>query len=382
MTSADALGVVLSGGGARGAYQAGVLRSISKRHPNLQPEVLTGVSAGAISACDLACHTGDWRERVEGLVDVWLGLRVTSVIEVHAAALALNVLRWGSRLVVGRASSRIRTRGLVDTAPLRRLLEDRMRPQNGQLPGIDRNLAEGRLRALAITAASYSTGQSVSWVQGTHYEPWERAQRKSVAVKIGVEHVMASSALPLFFPAVRVADQWYGDGGMRMSAPFSPAIHLGATRILAISTRYRRSQLEADRPVIDDYPPPAQVLGALYNSIFLDQFDADALQLERINRLVRMAPDAGSEGLRPIELLVLRPSLDLGKLANQFEVKLPKAFRFLTRGLGTAETRSNDALSLMMFQTDYLNALVRLGEQDANARAAEIDAFLRPHATA
>jgi NTE family protein len=236
------------------------------------------------------------------------------------------------------------------------------------------------LEALAITASSYTTGQSITWVQGRRAIHWERAQRVSQSAKISTRHVLGSCALPLFFPAVQVEGAWYGDGGMRLTAPFSPAVHLGADRILAISTRYARTREEADQPVIDGYPPPAQVAGVLLNSIFLDQFDGDALRLERINQLVAGLDEAQREGLRPIELCVLRPSRDLGKLANEFEPRLSRSFRFLTRGFGTQRTRSNDFLSLVMFQPDYLRTLLELGRADGARRAREVCAFLRPSA--
>jgi NTE family protein len=156
---------------------------------------------------------------------------------------------------------------------------------------------------------------------------------------------MASSALPFFFPAIEVEGAWYGDGGIRLTAPLSPAVHLGASRIMAISTRFARSREQADRPAIVSYPPPAQVAGVLFNAIFLDQLDGDALELRRINDLIGRLPDSERDGFRRIELLMLRPSVDLGLLANEYEAELPRAFRFLTRGLGTKETRSNDMLS-------------------------------------
>jgi NTE family protein len=189
---------------------------------------------------------------------------------------------------------------------------------------------------------------------------------------------MASAALPFFFPAVEVAGAWYGDGGIRLTAPLSPAVHLGARRIITISTRYPRSREEADRPAVTGYPPPAQVAGVLYNAIFLDQLDADALQLQQVNALVARLPDSQRDSLRHIDLLMLRPSMDLGRLANDYEPELPPAFRFLTRGLGTRETRSNDMLSLVMFQNDYVRRLIALGEEDAMRRIDDIRRFLFP----
>jgi NTE family protein len=187
---------------------------------------------------------------------------------------------------------------------------------------------------------------------------------------------MASTALPIFFPAIEVDEQWYGDGGIRLTAPLSPAVHLGADRILAISTRYNRSRAEADRPSSNGYPQPAQIVGSLFNAVFLDLFDADALTLERVNKAMEILPPALRGDYRMVRLLVLRPSRDLGKLANDYEARLPFAFRFMTRGLGTREMRSNDLLSLMMFQPDYLTRLIELGEADAEARRDDLDAFL------
>jgi NTE family protein len=157
----------------------------------------------------------------------------------------------------------------------------------------------------------------------------------------------------------------------------SPAVHLGASRIIAVSTRYARSRQEADRPAVRGYPPPAQVAGVLFNAIFLDQLDSDALHMQQVNELIAELPGGRYNGLRHIELLVLRPSEDLGRLANEYEAQLPRAFRFLTRGLGTRETRSNDMLSLMMFQADYVRRLLEMGEADAVARLPDLRTFLQ-----
>jgi len=193
---------------------------------------------------------------------------------------------------------------------------------------------------------------------------------------MSVNHVMASAALPFFFPAAKVGDDWYGDGGVRLHRPLAPAIHLGATHVLAISTRYGRSESEAEVPAISGYPPPAQVLGVLMNAVFLDLLDQDAMSLERLNGLIEHLPEDKRHGLRPIELLVMRPSIDLGQLAADYEPRLPRLFRFLTRRLGTRETKSSDLISLLMFQSDYLKRLIELGEHDAEERGDEIAEFL------
>jgi NTE family protein len=282
----------------------------------------------------------------------------------------------GLKLVSGGAIVAPRAHAAVDTTPLQSLLERLLGARADELPGIEANFRRGALKAVAITASSYTTGQSISWTQGRGIPQWERAHRKSIDTRLGVRHVMASAALPMFFPAIEIDGQWFGDGGIRLTAPLSPAVHLGADRILAISTRYARTRLEADQPQVNGYPPPAQIIGVLFNAIFLDLFDADALTLERVNKMTEALPPELRAGYRPVKLIVLRPSRDLGKLANEYEAGLPGAFRFLTRGLGTRETRSNDLLSLLMFQPDYLTRLIELGEADAEAQREGIEGLL------
>ena len=371
------LALVLPGGGARTAYQVGVLRALARRFPTLDPPILTGVSAGAINCAWLATRPGSFADKVEALAGMWERLSTDEVFRVDSFSLGRNLVRVGSRLITGGALVPQRRLAMVDTAPLRELLQRTIGGEKGRLQGVAENLAKGALRAVALTTSSYSTGQSITWVESAGSTVWERAHRKSVGTLLTVDHVMASAALPFFFPAVQVGNAWYGDGGIQLTAPLSPAIHLGAGRILAISTRYRASQPEAEVPVIDGYPPPAQIAGMLLNAIFLDALDADALIAQRVNHLIEAMPESARDGLRPIDLLVVRPSADLGKLANQYEARLPGAFRFLTRGLGTRETRRNDLLSLLMFQHDYLSRLLEIGEADGEARLEEVSAFLR-----
>jgi NTE family protein len=373
------LTLVLTGGGARAAYQIGVLRHLARVFPDLAPDVLTGVSAGGINAAYLAAHQQSFGRKLENLVDIWTSLRIEDVFRVDLRDLAARTVGWGGRLLSGGRSTLPRARSLVDTTPLRLFLDRMLEANAGCIDGIAQSLDDGWLRAIALTASSYTTGQSITWVQtrgDSGIQSWERPQRKSTSCTLRTDHVMASSALPFFFPAVEVDGAWYGDGGIRLTAPLSPAVHLGARHILAISTRYAGTREEADRPAVVGYPPPAQVAGVLYNAIFLDQLDSDALHMQQINDFVARLPAAHRDGLRRIELLVLRPSQDLGRLANAYEPELPRAFRFLTRGLGTRETRSNDMLSLVMFQADYVKRLIELGEADAKAWLPEIRRFL------
>jgi NTE family protein len=368
--------LVLTGGGARAAYQIGFLRCLARNMPAERFDIITGVSAGAINASFLASHPGPLVDAVDALSEIWSGLSPERIFRVGGLSLAGSAARWGLRLISGGGGATPSTEGFLDTAPLRRLLEECLQPVNDQIPGIADNVASGKLSAVALTGLNYSTGQTITWVQGREIAGWQRPTRVGVNTRLTVDHVMASSSLPLMFPAVKVAGSWCGDGGVRMLTPLSPAVHLGAERILAISTRYARSRAEADQPAVLAYPPPAQIAGALLNAIFLDSVDLDALRLERINELLGKLPREQWGELRPVRLLVLRPSVDLGRLAADYEAKLPGAFRFMTRGLGTRETASPDFLSLLMFQADYLKKLIEVGEQDAERQVAEIGALM------
>lgn len=372
----DELAIVLTGGGARAAYQVGVLSAIAERYPDLQTPILTGVSAGAINATHLAAFPGPFGEAVDDMVRLWLSLSPEQVFHVDTRSLVRNVIRWVRQLGSGGATGGAKVRGLVETAPLRTFLERLFGSADGPIPGVAEKIEAGTLRALAISTTSYTTGQSVVWVQGRNIQEWERPQRHAVQTPITVDHIMASAALPLFFPAIQIGDRWYGDGGIRLAAPLSPALHLGASRILTVSTRYDRTVAEAERPSIVGYPPPAQVLGLLMNSIFLDVIDQDAMRLERMNRIIEQLPEEKRGGFRDVGLMILRPSQDLGALAGDFEPRLPRPFRFMTRGLGTRETRSPDALSMILFQANYLERLIDLGRSDAEDRADEIAEFL------
>lgn len=370
------LGIVLTGGGARAAYQTGLLRWIGRRHPDLRVPFVTGISAGAINAAMIASHHGSFKQATEELTALWQGLTTEDIFRTDFVSLTKTILAWGSRLLLGGFIKVPEARALLDTAPLRRTLEEALINVDGELTGIRYNLTLGGSRAVAFGTTSYTTGQSIIWVEGENPTLWERPNRRSVQAQLTIEHVMASAALPLFFPAVRLGNAWYGDGGIRLTAPLSPALHLGATHVMAVATRHERSQAQADAPTIAGYPPPAQVMGVLLNSVFLDVIDQDALRLERMNDLIDRLPESDRIGMRHIKLKVLRPSIDLGQLASEYEPQLPKAFRLLTRGFGSKETTSPDVLSMLMFQEDYLSRLVELGEADAESRADELDEFL------
>ena len=371
------LGVVMGGGGARAAYQVGFLRHVAQHSPDLQIPFIHGVSAGAINAAVLASHHGTFAQAVDELSILWRDLTVDEVFRIDTRSLLLNSIRWLGRLGGGGVrSDLLNVRSLVDTSPLDAYLSEALHAVDRELTGVQYNLDHRGLEAFAVTTTSYSTGSSVTWLQGREIETWERPQRATRRANITVDHIMASAALPLLFPAIQLDGDWYGDGGIRLTAPLSPALHLGARKIIAISNRYDRNRQEFNNTSIRGYPPPAQVAGVLLNAVFLDLLDHDALRLERLNRLVEALPESQRHGLEPVKLLVLRPSVDLGRLASQFEIKLPRSIRFLTRGLGTRETDSPDMLSLILFQPDYVNTLMEIGEADAASRHEEIMEFL------
>lgn len=369
------LAIVLSGGGARAAYQVGVVRGLARHLPETRFPVVVGVSAGAINAAFFAAHPGRLFEAADELCRLWAGLHVENIFRLDTPSLTRNLLtwlRWATRLGSGGPLLGPEIRGLVDTGPLRDTIRRASAIVDGEIIGIDRNLEQGKLKAAALITLNYSTGQTVTWVQGGKIQPWNDPHRRSVHTRLTLEHVMASSALPLVFPAVRVGDAWHGDGGVRLATPLSPAIRLGATRVLAISARYTPTLEEADRPQIVGYPPPAQILSHLFDSIFLDVLDEDVRRLKSLNPLIQKLPPEERNGMRPVDIRVLRPTEDLGKLSAAYEPQLPEGFRLLTRSLGTKQTTTPDFLSYLMFQPDYLEHLIRLGEADAEARLPEL----------
>lgn len=373
----DDLAIVLTGGGARTAYQVGVLRALARRYPDLRFPIICGVSGGAINSAFLAASRDGLASAADELAAICCGLRPEDVFRVGAGPLAGSVAHWSARLFSGGAPIR-EVRGLVDTRPLRSLLQRMLPSVDGAIVGVAENVAARRLRALAIATHSYTSGQSVTWVQGDDIAAWTRPTRVAVRTHIGVDHIMASTALPLLFPATRIGDGWYGDGGVGAATPLAPAIHLGANRILAISTHHVPTGVPPRRPRMDGYPPPAQVIGALIEALFFDTIDHDALRLERINAFLRKLPEGEREGLRPIDLLVVHPSRDLSEMARGHESRLPRAMRYLVRGLGSHEAASPGFLSVLLFVREYIEELLALGEADAERQMDRLAKLVEP----
>jgi len=370
------LALVLAGGGARAAYQVGFLRSVAKHFPELEFPVLTGVSAGAINAAHLANSRDPLPESVRQLTALWENITIDQVFRTDLPALAFTMARWAIRLVSGGATLSPPAQGLVDTAPLRAFLEKALATEDGSLGGVEDNIRQGRLAAFGLTTTNYTNGESNTWIQGSDLHDWERPGRRSIQASLGIDHIVASCALPLFFPAAKIGADWHGDGGVRLTAPLSPALHLGARRIIAVSTQYAGYRSGAMSQTPHDYPSPATIIGLLLDSVFLDMLDYDALTIERVNALVQSHPKPHESGFHSVKLLLVRPSQDLGVIANEFEADLPRTFRFVTRGLGTRETRRADMLATLMFQPGYIRRMIEIGEADGDHRRDEIAAFL------
>lgn len=373
--------LVLSGGGARGAYQVGVLRQIARQHPELSFPVITGVSAGAINATFIASHPGEFPDATDELAELWSELSTSRVMRSDIPSLLTNALRIAGNVVSGGSRIAPPVRGLVDTKPLRVFLTSVVDSR-----AIQAKIDAGRLEALAVSATSYRTGDSITFVQGRpELEMWSRFRRHARAERITVDHVMASAAIPLFFPGCLVDGEYFGDGSLRQTYPLSPAIHLGADRVLAISSRFAdASETEGQEEEEDAYPTAARVLGLMLNSIFLDHLDADAERLERVNQLLQRVDPKRSWLVpeREVDLLVIRPSLDIGRIAARYERQMPRTLRYLIRGLGTRRGSGADLLSYLLFEPRFLSELIELGERDARLNRVRISHFVEgcaPH---
>ena len=366
---------MLTGGGARAAYQVGLLLGIARHFPNLKFQVITGVSAGAINASFLAANEGTLIEKAEMLADIWCELSCENIFRFDLRSM-LPFRSALASLFPRHHWTWSRPRGLVDTTPLRRMLRRVLNARDrGPIDGIKRNLRSGDLKAVALTTLDYSTGQTVRWVQGRDVDVFEGPNRRSVAADLTIEHVMASASLPFVFPAVHIGNQWHGDGGIRLVAPLSAAVHHGAARVLAMSTGYQRTPEEAQHPVVLGYPPAAQILSQLVNAVFLDVIDEDVARMERMNEMITKMPPGERNGFRPIDLCVLRPTTDLGVLAAEYEKYLPRKIKFITRALGAKETESPDFVSLLMFEPRYMRKLIEIGAHDIESRIDELRSF-------
>lgn len=366
------LALVLSGGGARAAYQAGVLSAIAEMCPGLSFPIITGVSAGAINAAYLAASAGPLSEAARELRRGWEGLTADRVYRLRPTRLALSTAGRLIGALFGRNSGPAQLPGLCDLDPLRNYLGGAV-----SFRGIAENITAGRLRALALSATPYAAATH-TFVHGVPDIPmWERADRLSVRTSITVDHVVASAAIPLIFPAIWLDGAFYGDGSVRQTAPLAPAIHLGASRILVIGTRHGPSAT-APRPTRPLHPTVAEGMGLLFDAIFLDALDADAERLTRLNDVIASIPPEipVPYGLRPVRFLHLKPSRELSTFVTGQNPRLPWAMRLGVRAMGGEAVGSRVLLSYLLFDPSFTGKLITLGFEDAKAQASRIEQFM------
>ena len=382
------IGLVLTGGGARAAYQVGVLSALASiarvdSVPQALPfRILAGTSAGALNTAALASRADDFSQAISTLERIWADIQVEQVYRTDSLGLMRSGIPWLGMLSVGWALSRWARpspRSLLDNHPLVDLLRTTI-----PIDRIGQMLSAGHLDALAVTASSYTTGEHITFYDSLHpIQPWTRTQRIAVQSRIGLNHLLASSAIPFVFPAVALhvegINHWCGDGAMRQIAPISPAIHLGADRVMVIGSG--RLQHPGDQPALQDlrYPSVAQIAGHALSNIFLDSLAVDIERLQRINStLALIPPDQRQRSpLRPVQALIIAPSQRLDDLAAAHFDQLPRTLRALLRGIGVGPRSGTGAAltSYLLFQQSYTGELIRLGRTDALARQAEIRDF-------
>ncbi len=380
---APRLGLVLSGGGARAAYQVGAIRALAEISRGRQTpfSILAGVSAGAINAVALASHADDFRASAERLWATWSAITPDRVYRTDIWSLGRIGSRWLEELTLGGLFAG-HINHLLDTSPLRGFLEQEL-----DFAAVERNLGRGSLRGVAVSATNYHTGTAITFYAteprpAPPIEPWMRSMRLGQSARLRMDHVLASCAIPIFFPPVQIDGSYFGDGCVRLNSPLSPAVHLGAEGIIAIGVRCLRSAQttgELNHPDQLASPALSEIGGVLLNAVFLDSLESDAELLERTNgTIARLAP-AERERLRPplrqIPILVLRPSQDLGLLAVRQHQHFPRALRYLLRGIGVTHERGADLLSYLAFAPEYIGRLLELGRADTLARRAEVESF-------
>jgi len=368
-------GLVLPGGGARNAYQVGVLKAIAEMLPEGSSNpfpVITGTSSGAVNAAIVASMADDYHKSTAQLESIWLDLSVGSIFYADTFTALTSGLRWLLTLVtagLGPASPK----SVLDNQPLRNLLDEQL-----DLGNIQTAIDNGQLRALGISASSYQSGRSICYYQGSDdIIPWERSQRFGLPCILRVDHLMASIAIPLIFPAIKINGEYHGDGTMRESAPLSPALHLGANRLLIIGIQ--------DRPGIETgnkYPSVGQISGYVLDTLFMDSLNADIERLNRINLTLTKTKekrvDMADTTLRPVEFLVVSPSIDLSSMVEKHVKSAPVAVRALLRGMGALNREGRPLISYLLFESGFSQELIELGYQDGLKNREEILKLLEP----
>lgn len=382
-------GLVLTGGGARAAYQVGVLDGISTIlcgagwQPHRNPyDIICGTSAGAINATALACHADNFEEGLQKTRKVWEHITVERVYRADSLGVIRSGARWLSLMSFGwllRKWKASPPNALLDNTPMVTMLNRML-----NFPRLDAALVDGALHALAVTASSYTAGRHITFFQSeAEIEPWVRSQRLALRSQIGVEHLLASAAIPLIFPATPLycngRREYFGDGSMRQLAPISPAIHLGADKVLVIGAgRLTEPERETAEPA--RYPTLAQIGGHALSSIFLDSLAVDIERMTRINLTLSVLNEEqrARTPLRPIDALIIAPSERLDEIASRHVHNLPGPVRMLLGAIGATDVSGAALASYLLFEASYTRELIDLGRKDALARREDVLAFFGP----
>jgi NTE family protein len=360
------IGLVLSGGGARGAYQAGVLQAISEiaQSQRIQRpfQIFSGVSAGAINTAYLAAGAESFSLSTKNLVQLWSNISSEQVFYTDAVHLGKIGLKWMGELSFGGLTGTTPGKALLDTSPLRELLIN-----NLAFSQIQDNIDKGFIHATSVTAVDYQTSTAITFVQGQKNLPtWQRSRRLSENAILSADHIMASSAIPMLFPPIKVKDRYFGDGCVRNMAPCSPAIHLGATKLIVVGVRRQTTDvLDFSSAPMMAPPSVAKVFNVLLNAVLLDGVELDIERLKRINDFIKQVPKNASGGIsfKPVEYVWIHPSEDLGLLAREKAHKLPKVIRYLLKGLGPLEDAA-EIISYLMFEKEFTQKLIEIGYED------------------
>ena len=367
--------LVLSGGGARAAYQVGVLKAIA----DIMPEgtrnpfgIISGTSAGAINATGLAANADNFRNAVYAIEHVWRNFRPHQVYRTDPIGVFSCAGRWLASMVMAFRNKPV---SMLDNSPLEELLGEMIRFNN-----LRDVIDAGYLRALSITASGYTSGQSVAFFQGSpDISAWKRFQRIGLRVDLKLEHLMASAAIPVVFPAVRINREYFGDGAMRQLAPISPALHLGARKVLVVGVSGNRSAPQVRKPS-EGYPSLAQISGHLLNSVFLDSLEYDIERLQRINKTLELIPpnirEKTGSNLRPVESLIISPSQSVDQIAAKYLHVLPPTIRIFLHGIGATRSSGSSILSYLLFDRGFCSEMIALGYHDAKEKSDEIAQFM------
>ncbi len=374
----DKIALVLSGGGARAAYQVGVLKAIADLSPKNTSNpfpIICGTSAGAINAAALAIYASQFREAVWRLVHVWGNFQMDQVFRTDLTGFSKSALRWAGSMARSSSSNKRKSNGLLDRSPLHELL-------GYYLPfdKIQQSITENHLHALCINASNYSTGNSVSFFQGHEsIEPWVRANRVGVPTQINIDHLMASSAIPLLFAPVALGGDYYGDGTMRQNAPTSPALHLGADKLLIIGVKHEAPFSPLSKRMTAA-PSLGEIAGHVLDSIFLDNVSMDLERLERITKTLSQIPNRhhpdDSVSMRKIDMLFISPSQDLSAMTQKHYELIPKTIRLFMRGLGASREHGSNLISYLLFEKAFCRELIALGYNDTMERKQEVIDFM------